>query len=270
MHALFHCLSLELGSYLVTYAHSECMLSSVLAVRDAFLRPGGRMLPSHASICVAAYSDAASWTSRVASWSNVYGFDMSVMRRHIFDEPVVEVLPPTSIVSSPVTLRAFNLETMSPAEQDILAAPFEFTLTCEGPLHGVALWFDIRFAGVLRTADSAAALSRTRADVANADECPDLEDAVVEAAPNAQAISSAVSRSSDDDITFSTGPAATPTHWLQTLLLLREPTQPLPVGTVVSGTLSMARDAGNPRQYRFVLDIRSPVAAQRQQSFHMR
>jgi hypothetical protein len=51
----------------------------VLTARDRFLRPGGRLIPSHAGLWVAALHSPALWHDKVAWWEDVYGFDMSHM-----------------------------------------------------------------------------------------------------------------------------------------------------------------------------------------------
>jgi len=50
-------------------------------MRDKYLKPGGLLLPSHATIYVAGVSDAAMWGQRVDWWKDVYGFNMQQMQR---------------------------------------------------------------------------------------------------------------------------------------------------------------------------------------------
>jgi hypothetical protein len=270
----------------------ECMLDSVLVVRDAHLAPGGRMLPSTASVLVAAVADAGLWHAKAGFWRDVYGLDLSRMVRHVYSEPYVEVLPPGALCSPPATLREFDLLHMARAEQDVLDAPVELVVAPGTPtLHGIALWFDIAFGGdTYDPARAAAARARsggahTAAGVAPAggdsggdDDLPPLE-AAGSAPPPAKATPSVtaapVPATGDHVVTFSTGPAVTPTHWQQTLLLLDKPL-PLPdapaggPGVTVRGSLSMVRDTSNPREYRFHLVINEPPSARHRQSFHMR
>ena len=337
----------------------ECMLDSVLTLRDSVLRPGGLMLPSHAVIRAAAVSSSALWSERVASWSSVYGFDMSSLATRVFDEPFVEVLPSEWLCSSSVCLRDLDLLHMVRSEQDILCAPFEFVVgtedeydddgggaaaaaapgTAAPPVHGVAVWFDIRFTNdaydpakararaAAATVSSGGSVGPTAASAATSaalapattcvggvadgddDDVPPLEDdtgAVVHAtavdrssdssratpvatsntAPAAAfsvtpaaavgvsdarcPTSSADGAESKPEVFFSTGPNATPTHWQQTLLLLREPIMGLRIGESLKGTITMSRDPHNPREYRFLLDVTHPPTARRSQAFHMR
>jgi hypothetical protein len=49
--------------------------------RDRYLKPGGVMLPSKASIHVAGVCDPRMWAKRVAFWDDVYGLSMRNMKR---------------------------------------------------------------------------------------------------------------------------------------------------------------------------------------------
>ena len=57
----------------------ESMLDSVLLARDRWLRPGGIMLPSHARIYIAPFTDDQYYHNRISAWSDVYGWDFSAL-----------------------------------------------------------------------------------------------------------------------------------------------------------------------------------------------
>jgi protein arginine N-methyltransferase 3 len=259
----------------------ESMVGSVLAMRDAYLRPGGRLLPSHAGIRLAAFSDAAWHADKVGFWADVYGFDMRRMQRHIGHEPYVEVVPGGGVASETAAIAELDLTHMAPAEQDIVGAPFALTLRQPGAgaepadvaegmvtLHALVLWFDIGFHDVPYDPDVAAA--RVAAAAAG-------QGAPASSASAATSSSGAPTVASAGDVTFSTGPHATPTHWQQTALMLAAPLR-LPVGARLEGRLGMVRDAANPREYRFLVEAKAlppvggasdaPLAALRQ-SWHM-
>ena len=235
------------------------------------------MLPSRAELRVASVSSPSLWADKVTSWSDVYGFDMSTLVRPatLFAEPLVEVLQAGDVSSTTATLRAFDLTHMARSEQDIACAPFALTLLRGGDVHGLAVWFDIGFtADVLDVAKLRSDAAPAATPAGGDDELPPLE-AHPQASASAQPPPSAEppldSFSPDDGVFFSTGPHCTPTHWQQTLLLLQEPIVGLAAGEVLRGTLSMSRDADNPREYRFVVDVTAPSpTARRSQAFHMR
>jgi protein arginine N-methyltransferase 3 len=205
----------------------EAMLGSVLTVRDKYLAPNGRMLPSHTHIRIGAFSDAAFWADRVEYWGDVYGFRMPTMLRHVFPEAIVEVVRAESIVSTPphALVATQDIGHMEHHEQDIHASPFSLTLTEEADaavkrLHGLVIWFDTDFADFPRRSD----------------------------APSKGAAAAAEASSAAHMVSFSTGPHCTPTHWQQTLLLFTTPID-VPRGVAVTGTLSMTRDPTHFREY---------------------
>ncbi|RYG42944.1 hypothetical protein EON68_01135, partial [archaeon] len=55
----------------------------MLEMRDKYLRKGGFMQPSSATICLAGMTDEPRWHARVAFWKDVYGFNMKNMVRWV-------------------------------------------------------------------------------------------------------------------------------------------------------------------------------------------
>lgn len=197
----------------------------------------------------------------------------------------MEVVPASSIATRSALIRDFDLLTMAASEQDIVRAPFaleplppaaaEAAAAADGAstapagvtLHGLTLWFDIGFDGRTKPARG------TTAPAAAADaDAPPLEStaddgdvpALEESAPAAAA---PASRAPEVAHAFSTSPAATPTHWAQTTFLFHEPLL-VPAGATVAGFLTMVRDAVNPREYRFIVDLPS-ASPPRSYTYHM-
>ena len=214
------------------------MLSSVLTARDKYLKRGGLLLPSTATIFVGAVSDAALWADKVEWWSSVYGYDMRVFARHAWPEPIVEAIKGDSLASAAPHSRLAHLDlsTMAHGDVDIEGAPFTLDIVGDNAaaarspsgdtvtVHALAVWFSVGFpAGA---GDDAGAAG----------------------------------------IVLDTAPDAAPTHWFQTILLLREPAV-VPTGAQWGGALSMVRDARNPREYRFAVDFGGKAAGQ---AWHMK
>jgi SAM-dependent methyltransferase len=142
--------------------HYEGMLLSVLAARDRLLKPGGMMFPSRSRVIIGAYSDERLIDERVYAWEDVYGFDMSIMRRHVTREPLVETLDPKGLVSAfpHCTVSEIDMTRCTASSIEIEQVPFELILQASGGgggeggsekvlsavnVHGIALWFDIDF-----------------------------------------------------------------------------------------------------------------------------
>ncbi|CAK8565621.1 unnamed protein product [Lathyrus sativus] len=66
----------EWMGYMLLY---ESMLGSVITARDHWLKPGGLILPSSASLYIAPVTHTDRYSDSVDFWRNVYGIDMSAI-----------------------------------------------------------------------------------------------------------------------------------------------------------------------------------------------
>jgi protein arginine N-methyltransferase 3 len=190
----------------------ESMLDSVLHARDAFLKPGGAMLPDVARLYVAA---AGAGATGLDFWREVYGLSMAPieakLREAAYKEAVVRTVDPAHILSDSVLLQRFDLGTMTAAEQDF-TADFELALTRGNRTQpqecaALVLWFDTLFS-----------------------------EKVCKQRP----------------VELSTSFDQPPTHWAQTVLVLPQPVAVAAstegdgdrVAVALKGRLSMARRAG--------------------------
>lgn len=240
--------------------------------------------------CGAARCVAGKWWGRAAVAPRAAAV-FHLVCSHLFREPFVEVLPPSSIATSTAPIRTLNLLTMSPSDQDIVEAPFTLTRpTTPGDaaaaasaetsplLHGLALWFDVDFtadrynpAAVGRKPAAAPTSAAASSAAGDDDDMPPLEDdgaAATSAAAPSGGVGAAAAPAGVPLVRLSTSAFDTPTHWMQTLLLFESPVA-FPPGTTTNGTLSMARDAVNPREYRFIVDLQLPGGGKFRQSYHM-
>lgn len=58
----------------------EMMIESVLVARDKFLRPGGIVWPSAASLFLVPVSAAEQYSDSIDFWTAQYGFDLSCLK----------------------------------------------------------------------------------------------------------------------------------------------------------------------------------------------
>eukprot|EP00887_Chlorella_sp_A99_P001499 scaffold8.g1499.t1 len=124
----------------------ESMLDSVLSARDRFLRPGGALLPDTARLFLAPAAPAA---TGIPFWDDVYGFAMpgvaAALHSSALREVVVRQVAAEHVLGEGVEVRAFDLATMAPPDQDFTA---DFRLTVgAGPVEvgALVLWFDTLF-----------------------------------------------------------------------------------------------------------------------------
>ncbi|PCH40423.1 arginine N-methyltransferase 3 [Wolfiporia cocos MD-104 SS10] len=225
----------------------ESMLDSVLRARDRFLRPDGVMAPSQSRMMLALCEGSEIFKERISFWSDVYGFELSAMANEVYDDAIVDVVGPETMVSAPYTIKDLNLGSVTPAQLDF-AAPFTLTSTAERrtKVHAFVLYFDTFFAedGQPVGPDVDVHVAR-EGDPVLAEVWP------VGGRPNpARRMSSGdglKGKSKARVTSFSTGPESEPTHWKQTIFLLRDPIH-VHEGTVVEGTFICHKNVDNSRE----------------------
>ncbi|EGD81316.1 hypothetical protein PTSG_11352 [Salpingoeca rosetta] len=122
----------------------ESMLNTVLVARDRFLKEDGILLPDRATIVLSAIEDESYKADKVDWWSNVYGFDMSCMKKMVIREPLVDVVDRHQTVTGTEAIFDIDVATVTEAE---LSYEVPFTLTCKRDdyVHALVMHFDIDF-----------------------------------------------------------------------------------------------------------------------------
>ncbi|KAL0409099.1 UNVERIFIED_CONTAM: putative protein arginine N-methyltransferase 6 [Sesamum radiatum] len=92
----------EWMGYMLLY---ESMLGSVITARDRWLKPGGLILPSFATLYMAPISHPDRYKESIDFWRNVYGIDMSAVmplaKQCAFEEPSVETINGENVLTWP-------------------------------------------------------------------------------------------------------------------------------------------------------------------------
>ena len=79
----------------------ESMLDTVLYARDKYLdRENGIIMPDKAVLYLTAIEDGAYMNDKIHFWDNVYGFNMSTIKKIAMTEPLVDTVDPKSIISN--------------------------------------------------------------------------------------------------------------------------------------------------------------------------
>ncbi|KAG6819673.1 hypothetical protein H0H92_002085, partial [Tricholoma furcatifolium] len=81
------------------------MLDSVLHARDRFLKPGGVMAPSQCQMMFGLCDATEIFKDRIGFWDDVYGFDLSTMAEGLYDEAMVDVVGPNTLLSEPCVIK---------------------------------------------------------------------------------------------------------------------------------------------------------------------
>lgn len=83
----------------------ESMLNTVIFARDKWLAPNGVLFPDKAQLYLCAIEDRAYKDEKINWWDNVYGFNMSSIRRVAITEPLVDVVDSGQLVTSNYLLK---------------------------------------------------------------------------------------------------------------------------------------------------------------------
>ncbi|XP_052270812.1 protein arginine N-methyltransferase 1-like [Dreissena polymorpha] len=122
----------------------ESMLQTVLYARDKWLAPDGMIFPDRATLYVTAIEDRQYKDEKINWWDNVYGFDMSTIRKVAISEPLVDVVDPKQVVTTPCLVKEVDIYTVK--EEDLhFTAPFHLTCRRNDYVHALVTYFNIDF-----------------------------------------------------------------------------------------------------------------------------
>ncbi|KAJ8519349.1 hypothetical protein ONZ45_g3701 [Pleurotus djamor] len=223
----------------------ESMLDSVLVARDKFLKRDedapGLMAPSQCQMLLALCDATDVRKKRVDFWSDVYGFDLSIMAEGVYDDALVTVVSPDSLLSEPCVVKDLLLNKIT-SRQLSFASSFTLTSTASKrtKLTSFVLYFDTFFTS---TGEPISPSTKVKVIKEDSPVVADIWPVGGRPAPQRRR---SLGKGLDDVVSFSTGPQSTPTHWEQTIFLLKEPVT-IEEGSIVSGTFYLKKNEENPR-----------------------
>ncbi|KAM8807323.1 protein arginine N-methyltransferase 3 [Eudromia elegans] len=122
----------------------ESMLDSVIYAKDKYLVKGGSVYPDVCTISLVAVGDMNKHMDKLAFWEDVYGFDMSCMKKAVIPEAVVEVLDPNTIISTASVIKRIDCNAASIPDLEF-SEEFTLTITTSTRCTAIAGYFDIFF-----------------------------------------------------------------------------------------------------------------------------
>ncbi|KAJ6667117.1 hypothetical protein lerEdw1_017095 [Lerista edwardsae] len=161
----------------------ESMLDSVIYARDKYLAKGASVYPDICTISLVAIADSSRHADRIAFWDDVYGFNMSCMKKAVIPEAVVEVIDPGSLISESCVIKRIDCHVVSVSELEF-SSDFTLTITKTSLCTAIAGYFDIYFE---------------------------------------KNCNKRISELLSTQVLFSTSPCCTKTHWKQTAFFLENP-----------------------------------------------
>ncbi|KAI3447095.1 hypothetical protein Pfo_003760 [Paulownia fortunei] len=131
----------EWMGYFLVY---ENMLNTVLYARDKWLVQDGVILPDKASLYLTAIEDADYKEDKIEFWNNVYGFDMSCIRKQSISEPLVDTVEQNQIVTNCQLLKTMDISKMAAGDASF-TAPFKLVAERDDYIHALVAYFDVSF-----------------------------------------------------------------------------------------------------------------------------
>merc|ERR1719291_1104745 len=89
----------------------ESMLDTVLFARDRWLVEGGLMFPDRATLYVCGIEDRQYKDDKIHWWDDVYGFDMSSIRKVAISEPLVDSVDHKCLVTNNCLIKEIDIQT---------------------------------------------------------------------------------------------------------------------------------------------------------------
>ncbi|XP_057961628.1 probable protein arginine N-methyltransferase 6 [Malania oleifera] len=231
----------EWMGYMLLY---ESMLGSVITARDRWLKPGGLILPSNATLYMAPVTNSDRYSESIDFWRNVYGIDMSAMlplaKQCAFEEPSVETITGENVLTWPHVVKHVDCYTVTISELESVTTQYKFKSMMCVPLHGFAFWFDVEFSGPITSPTNIGAPSL---HVENNNNPLDGHHRKKRANPN-------------EALVLSTAPEDPPTHWQQTLIYFYDPLE-VEQDQLIEGSVTLSQSKENARFMNIHLEYAS-------------
>ncbi|KAJ9551241.1 hypothetical protein OSB04_015286 [Centaurea solstitialis] len=104
----------------------------------------GIVLPDNASLYLTAIEDAEYKEDKIEFWNDVYGFDMSCIRKQSMMEPLVDTVDQKQIVTNSQLLKTMNISKMTSGDASF-TAPFKLVAERDDYIHALVAYFDVSF-----------------------------------------------------------------------------------------------------------------------------
>merc|ERR1711992_428323 len=122
----------------------ESMLDSVLFARDKWLADDGLMFPDRATLYITAIEDRQYKDDKINWWDDVYGFDMSCIKKVALQEPLVDVVDRNQVVTNSCLLKEIDIQTCT--KDDIpFESPFNLQIKRNDYAQALVTFFNIEF-----------------------------------------------------------------------------------------------------------------------------
>lgn len=122
----------------------ESMLDTVLYARDKWLNKDGMMFPDICTLFVTAIEDRQYKDEKINWWDEVYGFNMSTIRKVAITEPLVDVVDPKQVVTNSYMVKEIDLYTVQKKDLSF-SSPFHLTVRRNDFIQALVTYFNVEF-----------------------------------------------------------------------------------------------------------------------------
>uniref|UniRef100_A0A1B6EFM7 type I protein arginine methyltransferase n=1 Tax=Clastoptera arizonana TaxID=38151 RepID=A0A1B6EFM7_9HEMI len=122
----------------------ESMLDTVLYARDKWLKSDGMLFPDRATLFVTGIEDRQYKDEKINWWDDVYGFDMSAIRKVAISEPLVDIVDPKQVVTNSCLIKEVDLYTVTKEDLNF-SAPFHLQVRRNDYIQALVTFFTIEF-----------------------------------------------------------------------------------------------------------------------------
>ncbi|XP_055904636.1 protein arginine N-methyltransferase 1 [Eupeodes corollae] len=128
----------------------EGMLDSIIYARDKHLKEGGLLMPNRCTMSIVGYGDETLHKTHIAFWDVMLGLDMSIMKKQVLHEPLIEVVDREHVLTEPNVIADLDLSTVTVNYSNF---SYNFNLKClkPGRLTSLVGYFDAFFGGLPHT-----------------------------------------------------------------------------------------------------------------------
>ncbi|KAL6740999.1 hypothetical protein Aduo_014297 [Ancylostoma duodenale] len=122
----------------------ESMLNTVIFARDKWLKEGGLIFPDKAKLFLCAIEDRQYKEDKIHWWDNVYGFNMSAIRKVAITEPLVDVVDNAQVVTNNYCLKEIDLYTVK-VEDLTWTSDFQLRCARNDYVQALVTFFTVEF-----------------------------------------------------------------------------------------------------------------------------
>jgi len=122
----------------------ESMLDTVLFARDKWLKEDGMLFPDRATLFITAIEDRQYKDEKINWWDDVYGFNMSSIKKVAISEPLVDVVDPKQVVTNSQMLKELDLYTIQKEDLNF-SAPFQLYAKKNDFIQALVTYFTVEF-----------------------------------------------------------------------------------------------------------------------------